>query len=264
MAIKFVFEDGEDTPSSILLKNTFAKNNIFFSGGCSKALNKACSIKKSGDTVYIFYDVAPNYAKTVNSYNTLIQTIRQKKLKDIYVIPIICIEYYICAMFYKYNYLELARKDKQILIDNLITKFDWQSVISNMQLNTYELDSLEHMYKSILTSTKMKCQRNKFKYDKNTGLRDINSIAGVFYEKDCPCAFKYCSINCGDNILLKAERLYTQLPVITVVSQAHEDFLKNMGITITKKSNSDIRKERQDFYNEICKSMCVNRINVIV
>ena len=56
MSVKFVFEDGENTPSSILLKNTYNKNNIFFSNGSSAVLRKACSVQNSGDKVYIFYD----------------------------------------------------------------------------------------------------------------------------------------------------------------------------------------------------------------
>lgn len=54
MSVKFVFEDGENTPSSILLKNTYNKNNIFFSNGSSAVLRKACSVQNSGDKVYIF------------------------------------------------------------------------------------------------------------------------------------------------------------------------------------------------------------------
>lgn len=147
MSVKFVFEDGENTPSSILLKNTYNKNNIFFSNGSSAVLRKACSVQNSGDKVYIFYDVAPNNAKTVNGYNMLVQNIRINNIKNMYVIPIICIEYYICYMFYTYGYLMISDKNSQVYIDNLLINFDWQNLINQVKLNTYQTESLEHCTK---------------------------------------------------------------------------------------------------------------------
>ena len=263
MAVKFVFEDGDDTPSSIMLKNSFNKNNIFFSNGCSKVLKKACAVQNPGDTVYIFYDVSPNYKKTVNGYDTLIQTIKQNKLKDIYVVPIICIEYYICKMFYQYGCLCLTHKYKQVLIDNLIAKFDWQNVVNQAQLTHYELESLEHMYKNIISSSKMRCQRNEFKYD-DKGVRETNNLRGIFYEKDCNCDLKFCAIKCRDDILLKAERLYGMLPVFTIVSREHEEYLRKIGYNPVLLDNNDIKKSCQDFYNAICASMNANRICVVI
>lgn len=44
MAVHFVFEDGNNTPSSLLLKQSHFGNNIHFSDGCSNIYAKACSI----------------------------------------------------------------------------------------------------------------------------------------------------------------------------------------------------------------------------
>lgn len=262
MSVKFVFEDGENTPSSILLKNTYNKNNIFFSNGSSAVLRKACSVQNSGDKVYIFYDVAPNNAKTVNGYNMLVQNIRINNIKNMYVIPIICIEYYICYMFYTYGYLMISDKNSQVYIDNLLINFDWQNLINQVKLNTYQTESLEHMYKSLLAMTKKACQQNSFKY--TNGVRDTNSRKGIFYEKDCACDLIYCPIKCRDDILLKAERLYTMLPVFAIESDQHKEYLHNNGIVIRERANSDIKKSRQEFYNNICKSMNVNGIRIVL
>ena len=36
MATLLIFEDGDNTPSSLLLKSSFNGSNIHFSNGCSK------------------------------------------------------------------------------------------------------------------------------------------------------------------------------------------------------------------------------------
>lgn len=125
MAVHFVFEDGNNTPSSLLLKRGHFGNNIHFSDGCSNIYDKACSIQAPGDTVYLFYDVSPNYQKTVDGYKDLVLTIIQNNHKDMYIVPIICIEYHIWKMMYKYNYITMPDKIKDIFIDNLIKDFDW-------------------------------------------------------------------------------------------------------------------------------------------
>ena len=40
MAIKFIFEDGENTPSSLLLKKSYYGDFIYFSNGVSRLLDK--------------------------------------------------------------------------------------------------------------------------------------------------------------------------------------------------------------------------------
>lgn len=54
MAVKLLFEDNENTPSSILLKNSMHGDNIYFASGNSQVLNKLKSIYNDGDTVFIF------------------------------------------------------------------------------------------------------------------------------------------------------------------------------------------------------------------
>lgn len=63
--------------------------------------------------------------KTVDGYKDLVLTIIQNNHKDMYIVPIICIEYHIWKMMYKYNYITMPDKIKDIFIDNLIKDFDW-------------------------------------------------------------------------------------------------------------------------------------------
>lgn len=262
MAIKFVFEDGDNTPSSILLKSGYHGSNIYFSGGCGMLYDKACSIQEPGDIVYMFYDVSPNYQKTVDGYNEVIRIIRQDNIKDMYVIPIICIEYHIWKMLYKYNYITMVGKNKDVFIDNLVKDFNWQKLMSyNLNLTTYVTESLEHMYKNLFKDVRQ-CQKNTFNY--RNGVRDVSSPLGRFYVVDCNCNRSECKIDCTDNLLLKAERLYTELPIIAVESEEHKEYLKNMGICCKGITLSDIRKERQEFYDKICNSMNINGINIVI
>lgn len=63
MLHKFIFEDGEGTPSSLLLKSSFNGENIFFSNGSGRLLTKIKELYNKEDTFYIFYDVSPNNKK---------------------------------------------------------------------------------------------------------------------------------------------------------------------------------------------------------
>ena len=95
---KILFEDASNTPSSVLLNSSVYGENIYFSEGCSKILDKCISIMNPDDTIYILYDVSPNNTNTITGYNKLKEAIRENGLKNVYVIPIICIEYYICQI----------------------------------------------------------------------------------------------------------------------------------------------------------------------
>ena len=58
---KILFEDASNTPSSVLLNSSVYGENIYFSEGCSKILDKCISIMNPDDTIYILYDVSPRY-----------------------------------------------------------------------------------------------------------------------------------------------------------------------------------------------------------
>ena len=53
MATKFLFEDDETAPISMLLKKSYKGNDIYFSGGCSKLLSTALAIQNL-ETLLLF------------------------------------------------------------------------------------------------------------------------------------------------------------------------------------------------------------------
>ena len=263
MATKFVFEDGDNTPSSILLKNCFNSCNIFFSNGCSNLLDKACSIQNDSDIIYIFYDVSPNNSKTVKGYNDLIDTIKSQRIKSMYVVPILCIEYWICQMFVRYNYMCVSKK-ADLMVEKLVIDFDWQALLNQVQLNTYESSSLEHTYKSILNQSKMTCQMNHYKYSEDGKTKESIALNGIFYDRNCECDSKFCSIDCSDTLALKAERLYTILPIFHVISDQHQKLLDEFGIDAQCPTIDELKEKCQNLYNTICNSMQLNRICVLM
>lgn len=257
MAVKLLFEDGDNTPSSFLLKQTHHGKYIYFSNGVGQLLNKAVSIKEADDIVYMFYDVSPNNQATVKGYKLLVDTLRQNKVlyKDMYVIPIICIEYHICKMFDKYNWFYTKDAKALEMIEKLVKTFDWNNISFSIKSDPYVGETLEHAYKNILSLLKMRCLRNEYAYDKKTGARNTQSLYGIFYEKDCACDRIYCGINCIDKLNDKAEKLYASLPLFIVETPEHEKALGELGITIKHLSNTDIKQERKLFYKMICANM---------
>lgn len=264
MAIKIVFEDNENTPSSVLLKSCYYGSNIFFSAGVSNLLNKAISIKQDDDTILMFYDLSPNNIKTVKGYNNLIGILRQnkEKYKNMYVIPIICIEYHICRMYDILDLFYVKHKDAQELIDKIVKKFDWADIDASIKAVDYIKDSLEHAYKFILNKQSMRCLVNRFKYDSTGNTRIVNSIDGILYEKDCTCDRKYCKVNVNYSLEFKSERLYTLLPVFVVETDKHREILYKLSITFNSHSIKDARKERQEFYNMVCNNMGINKVKI--
>lgn len=255
MAIKMVFEDGENTPSSILLKNTFYGKNIYFSNGVSCVLDKAMQIKEADDIIYIFYDMSPNNRKTVKGYEDLVRVIHSDKqtYRNLYVIPIICIEYHICKMFDKYQYFCTKNAKALEMIDKLVKTFDWEHILEDIKDDQYTGASLEHVYKNILDLQRMPCLHNRFQYNRNDMTRNLLSPEGIFYEKDCVCERKFCSINCEDIMIVKAERLYSSLPV--TVGKTEEYCKLRDDLEIEDKMHEEIKAERQQFYRMVCNNM---------
>ena len=257
MAVKMVFEDGENTPSSILLKNTLYGENIYFSNGASGVLDKAMQVKKDDDIIYIFYDMSPNNRKTIKGYEDLVRVIRSDKQTycNLYVIPIICIEYHICKMFDKYHYFYTRNTKALEMIDKLVKTFDWEHISDAIRNDQYIGESLEHAYKNILDLQRMPCLHNRFQYDRNDRMRNLLSPEGIFYEKDCVCERKFCSIDCKDTIVVKAERLYSLLPVMVVKTEEYHKLFYDLEIEVVDRTHEEIKAERQEFYKMVCNNM---------
>lgn len=221
---KILFEDASNTPSSVLLNSSVYGENIYFSEGCSKILDKCISIMNPDDTIYILYDVSPNNTNTITGYNKL------KEVSD--------------------------------LIDNLVKTFNYNEVLDRISKDKNLSESLEHIYKHIIENQGMICIHNKFRYDSNGKTRIKNDPRGIFYVKDCNCDRRYCKINSTDSLELKANRLYTELPIYIVDSNDKQTILKEMQIEIYPTTIDEVLQKQQDFYDNICEEMGINSIKV--
>ena len=61
---------------------------------------------------------------------------------------------------------------------------------------------------------------------------------------------------------LKANRLYTELPIYIVDSNDKQTILKEMQIEIYPTTIDEVLQKQQDFYDNICEEMGINSIKV--
>lgn len=236
MSIKFVFEDNETVPISMLLKKSYNGDNIFFSSGCANILSKAIEIQTENDFIIMYYDVAPNNVKTVKGYENLRMTIKANNIKNMIVVPIICIEYITLRMLDKYNQLLISSKYKDAY-NYLVKDLDWGTYVNTCNPNSYILESIEHFYKSVLTQMQTQiCKHNSHNYIGNTGHKD--------------------------KVALKAERLYFELPLSIIVNKMHRKYIESLGIGFSDTKLIDVENERKLFYDKLCANMKVNGIKI--
>ena len=172
--IKFLFEDRCDTPSSILLKSSYNGKNILFAGG-DNASNMFKHIKEykdsnKDDLLIVFFDLPPNSEDTYKNYEKLLEALLDNNYTNVYVVPIICIEYYILKFIVENKYLIVDDKNIE-LVNNLVLSFDYNNkeVIDFVEKSNYRKESLEHVYKELLTFlvAKSKCMLNHTPHDKD-------------------------------------------------------------------------------------------------
>ncbi len=256
----FIFEDSILTPSSALLKASYNGGNIHFSEGCSNMQSKLEAVYNSEDEFYIFYDVPPNNSVAVDSYTNLCEELFI--YGNVYVIPIICIEYYILKMFIKYNYGNF-KKSIIDLVDNLVKDFNANGIIEMNKLpSDYIKASLERVYKHILDEQNAQCFRNHNRYDEHGNIIE-DKVLGKFYKEDCDCERKYCRLNCTDSVSLKAERLYTSLPVFDVDNIEYRALLESYDIFTRDITIDEVLDNCQQLLDEICDVMSINHIKVL-
>jgi len=235
-----IFEDYLSTPSSRLLLRCYNKDNIYFSDGKSSLRYKVRDLINAGKLdIVVFLDVNPLNLDTIEQYNSL----RDMKefndnWKNVIIVPIICIEYHIADVCKKNNYFN-SKVMRRPAVEYLVGKFEYDKITNPIALNS----SLEQIYKRIFETYEpilQKCIVNA-----NTSKSGI----GIFYLGDCKC--KDCS-SCGISLSLKAEQLYTNLPVFDIIDDKHVEFLNSLGIFVNEISLEDLQNERQEFYDMIC------------
>lgn len=110
MVVYYVFEDNDDTPSSELLKLCANGSNIYFSEGHRRFWWKVKQVMKQlheDDMLIGFFDLPLDndmavvmYDRVMRNYMSYIHLFK----KNVYIIPIICIEYFIYFVVRHYNY----------------------------------------------------------------------------------------------------------------------------------------------------------------
>lgn len=262
-----IFEDNMTTPSSKLLKSCYYGEKIFFSGGSRNLgimINKCLPL----DDLLVFVDVVPNNSYTVMTYRNLNSMFHNEvKAGRLVIMPILCIEYILLKMLSRYE----GVISKNTYIKHLVCNFDYQnaSVQSLINSNQKLTDSLERVFKFVLTDvsnrSKHRCLANSFEYtEKEKGIlvRNESSIKGIFYDKDCKCDSRYCRLGIRDSLELKAEKLYTTLPLFYVDNDVHREYLRKFGINTKDCDITEVFNKVQEFYDIICKELGVASINI--
>lgn len=263
MSVELVFEDKETTPSSVLLRSSGYGTHIHFSGGVRKLLDEAVKLRGSNNIVYAFYDLAPNNSKTVNRYNQYVEDIKINKelYYNIYLVPIICIEFYICKYLLQKN-LILLPEDETVALQALLPNFDYSLVPKRFKEWKYTAESIEHLFKHFINQHRLRCFHNSFEYDKTDSIRKPTSLSGIFYEKSCSCDARYCIFKSRVTLQEKAEGLYFLLPVFFLKDDKHKELTTSLGLTCYDIDMVELQSERQSFYNDICESLGTVRVRV--
>ena len=204
--MKFIFEDSPDSAISKLLLslyNTYDTYIIFFDFPCSNRL-------------YIkFLNLRTNIK---NSFNYV---------RNIYIVPIPCIEYIVLAMLYKYYY----SKNQEL---ESILKFD-KSIIDNIKAS-----GLEHKLKKYLNSLDI------IFVNYNTKLSSKKYPYGSFY------------LDVRNTPNLKAEQLYTSLPIFDTLyysTMDYIDILNKMNISFKYITYDALNNYINEFYKNMSKQL---------
>lgn len=262
-----IFEDNITTPSSGLLKSCYYGEKIFFSGG-SHSLGTMINEFLPLDNLLVFVDVAPNNRYTVMTYRDLNSMFYDEiKAGRLVIMPIVCIEYIILKMLSQYG----GAIGENTYIKHLVCNFNYQDASVQSLINSRPklAYSLEKVFKFVLTDVSKRsnhrCLANGFEYDKNedgTLVRNEKSIKGIFYDRDCDCDSKYCRLGIQDSLELKAEKLYTSLPLFYVESDKHKEYLRKLGIDTNDCDITEVFGKVQEFYDVICKELGVSSVSI--
>lgn len=240
--MKILFEDDDKSPISILLMASSAgKDMIFCSGyrGIQRAIEDALLID---DLVIVYIDVSPNNKYTFEMYRS-IRNIAKESYKVI-VIPIICAEYTLLRMLVRYGYLyDICRKDDGLR--NFVE--DYIINLGNSRTDTEA--SLEKMCKSVIRRHLPRCLQNK------------QSRSGKFMCKDCDCT--ECDLldsGCSDKLSVKAERMYTSLPLFVVPDEVDfSEITKACGLSYKQTSVEKAFEEINEFYDRLRDMFGINK-----
>lgn len=259
--MKIIFEDSNNAPSSVLLRNCFLGNSIIFSEGCHN-IPEYIERYIELDDIVTFVDLVPDNMSTINFYNDLVSEYRDFIERNrLMICPILCIEYIILKMLLTYGYLT-----DTIVVDAVALDFRSNSIKDLLARDKNASKTMEKLMKSILVDISSKsgkrCLRNSFKYSNIDGVmtRKMDSRFGIFYENDCLCNIYRCSLGIRNTLKVKAEELYVSLPVFVTGGYEHENFIKSIGVNFEDNSFGAVSNIFKDFYDLLCDKNGLNRI----
>lgn len=242
----FVFEDNENTPSSKLLRENIAGVRFCFSNGAylvAQLVEDLCNEEGSSDyEILVFIDYVPMNYYTYDTYMTLLDIKEEfywKKNTKIYVLPIVCIEYYILKMLSSFYEFDIPERFSD-LYDSLIIDLSFDHAVLK------EFTSLEKAYKFLLQHSKKRCMINK-------NSENEVKIEGYFYKYDCvDCRRRLC-VNKKNLVVLKekAMHMYTSLPVFKIVSEEQKKYMEELGISFEYNSVEEVVEELRRFIRSI-------------
>lgn len=223
--MQMMFEDNpEATISKFLCKvysNADSCKELYFLRGNTGLERKIDKVYLPGYRYIVYIDVAPDNYKTINAYMRL--NMYYQNVKDIYVIPIPCIEYYIIKAYGNRDVNEIS----QIFAGRHVKETD---LVMKIQRGVYK--SFEDYCKKVLDHCMLPCQKKD----------------GRFYTQDCLCNKPLRGKGCTlASLESKAAGVIRKLPVFIMT-----DSIKgNIGKLDFYKDVPRVKRECINLYYDI-------------
>lgn len=258
-----LFEDGETSAISQLLKNSYYGNKILFLHGATnirRTLMEQQERFAQENFILIFLDVVPDNPYTVRDYYDVIETacgIRGKAYKEAcFVVPIFCIEYVLLRYvnFFLQD-IDLHRFLTEYKIPYNLTSYDAvRGEDNSLLVRKNTLASFENRCKAVLEYLSNpyfpKEGAGAYPYLLNISLRKrCKQLSGYscFYYKDCDACTNSCKLRSSGDLHWKSNMLYTHLPVF-MTSFPFEVLL---GRTFEPQTWVDVVERQQSLYDAL-------------
>lgn len=226
-----MFEDKATSASSRLISYAYKDDEntvLVFCNGGPKVRSKLADVYREGDRYIIYLDMLPDNKMTRKEYFAIKRLIRKNNYRDVYVLPIICMEYNVIKTFLK----------NECWYESLVTFIKTEDLTQCINYENY--------CKKMLGQASYECIQPRNECNKD------NLHLEMFYDEDCSCSG--CNFT-GITLLHKAWRLISCLPAFfrneTVDFAVHEVSLQNVESNCINKYNMLV----DTFYkNEIIES----------
>ncbi len=241
MGYIFIFEDDSFSPSSMLLSENIEGVKFIFSGGIDHMIDDISDLcsSNSNDIVYAFVDTVPDNRITIDKYSAIVQIVVSCGRSNIFVLPIMCMEYYIIKMLSLYYDFKVA-KDKKSMYLSYVIHEDFKYPVPDGK-------TLEKCYKDILNSNLRNCMIN-----------NVSRGNGKFYKINCrDCNRMKCSMKMNENegLLSKAVCLYTRFPLFGMTSVRQESIVSSICMDLEKVDIKAALAYIREYYTDVFRAL---------